>query len=134
MKKALLLLLSAAVLCVFLGGCSRGGKVHIRVFVPDSETGVSGTLFEGDRGFPGDTVTVDSVMASLDSQGLLEYRFDGVELAINGLEFFKDADDFYMRGWSITVNGTPAADGVFTRVRDGDVIEIVYEFIDVYYE
>ena len=105
--------------------------MHIRVFVPGSETSQSGTLYDGDHSFSGSAVTVDAVLNALSEDGRFTYSFDGEFIVINGLDIYESTGSRYIRGWVITVNGEVAENGAMTRVRSGDEIEVVYEFMDM---
>ncbi len=131
MKKLLCLVLCLAAVCALCASCSGGGKLHIRVFVPSSETGQSGTLYDGDHSFSGSVITVDAILNALSEDGKFTYSYDGEFIVINGLDIYENTAMRYMRGWVITVNGEVAEDGAMTRVRDGDELEVVYEFMDM---
>ena len=131
MKARFAAILCIAALCTALCGCSAKNSVRVRVFVPDSETGVSGTLYDGDWDFNGDIVTVDAVLASLGSSGKFTYTFDGSLITIDGLSLVEAPYGNYIRGWTVTVNGETAADGALTKVKKGDSVELVYEFFDI---
>ncbi|MBO4860181.1 MAG: hypothetical protein J5530_01400 [Clostridia bacterium] len=117
--------------CLLLCGCSGKGTAHLRVFIPDSETGASGTVYDGDFAISGGTVTVDYMLYTLASKGNFEYVFDGSAPSINGLTLFENLDEMYIRGWTVTVNGEYDENFMYAKVRDGDYVEVVYEFMDL---
>ena len=131
MKAKVALLLAVTAVCVLLCGCSGKGTAHLRVFIPDSETGVSGTVYDGDFSFSGGTTTVDYMLYMLASKGSFEYVFDGSMPSINGLEMYENLDELYIRAWTVTVNGVYDESCMFAKVRDGDNVEVVYEFMDL---
>ncbi|MBQ6042944.1 MAG: hypothetical protein IJK33_07115 [Clostridia bacterium] len=131
MKAKVALLLAVTAVCVLLCGCSGKGTAHLRVFIPDSETGVSGTVYDGDFSFSGGTTTVDYMLYTLASKGSFEYVFDGSMPSINGLEMYENLDELYIRAWTVTVNGVYDESCMFAKVRDGDNVEVVYEFMDL---
>ena len=131
MKAKVALLLAVTAVCVLLCGCSGKGTAHLRVFIPDSETGASGTVYDGDFAFSGGTTTVDYMLYTLASKGNFEYVFDGSALSINGLTLFENLDELYIRAWTVTVNGEYDENFMYAKVRDGDNVEVVYEFMDL---
>lgn len=126
-------------LCALLGvlaltGCGSKSKLHIRVFIPESETGRSGLVYEDDVSFSGDRITVDALLNRLQEEGKLTYSYDGVFITIEDLTVYKNVREQYIRGWTVTINGAYCEKGVLERASAGDNVELVYEFMDTSFD
>lgn len=126
-------------LCVLLSllaltACSSKSKLHIRVFIPESETGRSGPVYEGDVSFSGEAITIDALLNKLQEEDKLKYSYDGTCITIEDLTVYENAREQYIRGWTVTINGEYCEKGVLARAASGDNVEIVYEFMDTSFD
>ena len=99
----------------------------MRVFVPGSETGQSGTLYEGDYEFGGSRITVDAMLNALRAKNVFTYSYDGEYITIDGLGVVENAEMRYVRGWVVKVNGELCLQRG-KKLRPGD--EVILEIDD----
>jgi len=127
MKRFAVALLICAALCAFCS-CASTNSVHLRVFVPYSENGVSGTLYDDIVDFSADIITVDSLLKRISNGGRLEYSCDEDCIpVINGVGIYFDYIEAYYRCWTVWINGERDENGVEAHVFNGDEVEVVYE-------
>ena len=134
MKRYIIPALCALLVLLALTACGSKSKLHIRVFIPESETGRSGLVYEGDVPFSGEQITVDALLNKLQEEGKFTYSYDGVFITIEDLTVYENVREQYIRGWTVTINGEYCEKGVFERASAGDNVELVYEIMDASFD